>query len=178
MSQGHAARTRSLLEECLTISRAFGNTLGIAQVLNLLGQLALGQGDLRQAEALLTDSARLASEIGDRNNGARSRLLLAGLAALQGEYAVARLRYEEDLASALEIKHTGYIASGLKGLGCVAAAQGLHSWAAMLWGAAEPLRESRSVAIPREYLYERAVAMVRSQLGEPAFTAAWAQGRT
>ena len=177
LSQGHAARTRSLLEECLTISRAFGNTLGTVQVLNLLGQLALGQGELRQAEALLTDSARLASEIGDRNNGTRSRLLLAGLAALQGEYAVARLRYEEDIASALEIKHTGYIASGLKGLGCVAAAQGLHTWAAMLWGAAEPLHESRSVAPPRD-LYERAVAMVRSQLGEAAFTAAWAQGRS
>jgi predicted ATPase/DNA-binding CsgD family transcriptional regulator len=177
LSQGHAARTRSLLEECLTISRAFGNTLGTVQVLNLLGQLALGQGELRQAEALLTDSARLASEIGDRNNGVRSRLLLAGLAALQGEYAVARLRYEEDIASALEIKHTGYIASGLKGLGCVATAQGLHTWAAMLWGAAEPLHESRSVAPPRD-LYERAVAMVRSQLGEAAFTAAWAQGNS
>jgi predicted ATPase/DNA-binding CsgD family transcriptional regulator len=177
LSQGHAARARSLLEECLTISRAFGNTLGTVQVLNLLGQLALGQGELRQAEALLTDSARLASEIGDRNNGARSRLLLAGLAALQGEYAVARLRYEEGLATALNIEHMGFIAAGLKGLGCVAAALGLPTWAALLWGTAEPLRESRSVAISPA-IYERMVAEVRRQLGEPAFEEARARGRT
>jgi len=177
LSQGHAARARTLLEECLTISRAFGNTLGTAQAFKLLGQLALGQGELPRAEALLKDSAILSSEVGDRNTGAQSRLLLAGLAALQGEYTIAHLRYEEGLATALEIKHTGFIASGLKGLGCVAAAQGLSSWAALLWGVAEPLRESRGVAPPRD-LYERVVAMVRSQLGEPAFTAAWAQGRS
>ena len=177
LSQDHAARARTLLEESLTISRAFGNTWGVAQVLSLLGQLALQQRELPQAEALLKDSAMLSSEVGDRHNVAQSRLLLAGLAALRGEYAVAHLRYEEGLSTALDIKHAGFIASGLKGLGCVAAAQGLLSWAAVLWGAAEPLRESRSVAIPRD-LYERLVAVVRSQLGEPAFEKARARGRT
>jgi predicted ATPase/DNA-binding CsgD family transcriptional regulator len=177
LSQGHAARARTLLEECLTVSRAFSNNLGNATFLNLLGQLALGQGELPQAEALLTDSARLASEIGYRHIVAQSRLLQAALAALKREYAGARLRYEEGLSTALDIKHTGFIASGLKGLGCVAAAQGLPTWAAMLWGAAEPLRESRSVAPPRD-LYEHVIALVRTQLGEPAFTAAWAQGRS
>ena len=177
LSQGHAARARTLLEECLTISRAFGNNLGNATFLNLLGQLALQQGELSQAEALLKDSARLASEIGDRHIVAQSRLLLAALAALQGEYAVARLCYGEGLSTALDIKHTGFIASGLKGLGCVAAAQGLPTWAAVLWGTAEPLRESRSVAPPRD-LYERVVALVRTQLSEPAFTTAWAKGRS
>jgi predicted ATPase/DNA-binding CsgD family transcriptional regulator len=177
LSQGHVARARSLLEECLTISRAFGNTLGTVQVLNLLGQLALQQGELRQAKALLTDSAMLSSEIGDRNNGARSRLLLAGLAAVQGEYAVARLGYEEGLSTALDIEHMGFIAAGLKGLGCVVAAQGLSTWAAILWGTAERLRESRSVAIPQA-VYDRLVAVVHSQLGEPAFKEALAKGRT
>ncbi len=177
LSQGHTARARTLLEESLTISRAFGNAWGIPQVLSLLGQLALQQGELRQAEGLLKDSARLASEVGDRLEFAHSCLLQAALAAVQGEYAVARLRYEEGLSTALDIKYTGFIASGLKGLGCVAAAQGLHTWAAVLWGAAEPLRESRSVAPPRD-IYERMVVMVRNQIGEAAFTAAWAQGRS
>jgi predicted ATPase/DNA-binding CsgD family transcriptional regulator len=177
LSQGHAARARTLLEESLTIYRALGNTWWIAMALNLLGQLAFQQGELSRAEALLTDSARLASEVGDQRNIAQSRLLLAGLAALWGDYAVARQRYAEGLAIALDIEHTNYIASGLKGLGCVAAAQGLLTWAALLWGTAEPLRESRSVAIPQA-LYERMVAVVRSQLGEPAFEEARARGRT
>jgi predicted ATPase/DNA-binding CsgD family transcriptional regulator/tetratricopeptide (TPR) repeat protein len=177
LSQGHAARARALLEESLTIYQALGNTWGIALVLNLLGQLAFQQGELSQAEAFLADGARLASEVGDRRNVARSRLLLAGLAALRGEFGAARQWYEEGLSTALEIGYTSFIASGLKGLGCVAAAQGLSRWAAMLWGAAEPLRESHSIAIPRD-LYERMVAVVRTQLGEPAFEEAMAEGRT
>jgi ATP/maltotriose-dependent transcriptional regulator MalT len=177
LSQGHAARARILLEESLTIYRALGNTWWIAMALNLLGQLAFQQGELSRAEALLTESARLASEVGDQRNIAQSRLLLAGLAAQRGDYAVARQRYAEGLAIALDIEHTNYIASGLKGLGCVAAAQGLPTWAALLWGTAEPLRESRSVAIPQA-LYDRMVAVVRSQLGESAFEEALARGRT
>jgi predicted ATPase/DNA-binding CsgD family transcriptional regulator len=177
LSQGHAARARPLLEESLTIYRALGNTWWIAMALNLLGQLAFQQGELDQAEALLTESARLASEVGDQRNIAQSRLLLAGVAVLWGDYAVARQRYEEGLATALDIEHMNYIASGLKGLGCVAAALGLPTWAALLWGTAEPLRESRSLAIPQA-LYERMVAVVCSQLGEPAFEEARAKGRT
>jgi len=177
LSLGHAVRARTLLEESLTIFQALGHTWGIALVKSLLGQLAFQQGELSQAEAFLADSTRLASEVGDRRTVARSRLLLAGLAALRGDHAAARLCYEEGLATALELGHTNLIASGLKGLGYVAAALGLPSWAALLWGTAEPLRESRSVAIP-PVLYERMVAVVRSQLGEPAFEEARARGRT
>ena len=56
------------------------------------------------------------------------------------------------------------------------AAQGLHTWAAMLWGTAEPLRESRSVAIPPA-IYERMVSVARRQLGASAFAQAMAEGR-
>jgi predicted ATPase/DNA-binding CsgD family transcriptional regulator len=177
LSGGHIARARTLSEESLTLYQALGNTWGIAQAFSLLGRLAIQQEELRQAEEFLTDSARLASEIGDRRNIARSRLLLAGLATLQGEFGTARQWYEEGLSTAMDIRHTNFIASGLKGLGCVAAAQGLHTWAAILWGAAEPLRESRSVSIPQS-LYDPMVNLARSQVGEAAFTASWAQGRT
>ena len=177
LSQGHTARARALLEESLAISRAFGNTLGITMVLNLLGQLALQQVELPEAEVFLKDSARLASEIGDQKDFAHSCLLQATLAELQGEYAIARLHYEEGLSTALDLRHTSYIASGLKGLGCVATEQGLYTWAALLWGAANPLRESRSIVLPQG-LYERMVVVARSQLGEPAFEEALAKGRT
>ncbi len=177
LSRGHAARAHTLLEEGLALYQALGNTWMIAVVLNLLGQLAFQQGELSRAEALLGESAQLASEAGDQRTIAQSRLLLGSLAALQGDYAVARQRYEEGLSTALDIEHTNYIAAGLKGLGCVAAALGLPSWAAMLWGTAEPLRESRSVAIP-QVLYDHLVAVVRRQLGEPAFEVAKAKGRT
>ena len=177
MSQNHAVRADTLLKEGLTIYQALGNTWGIALVLNLLGQLAVQQGEISQAEIFLADSARLASEIGDRRNVARSCLLLANLATLRGEFAAARQRYEEALSIALEIGYTSFIASGLKGLGCVAAGQRLSRWAAVLWGAADPLHESRSATISQA-LSDRMVALVRTQLGEPAFEEAIAQGRS
>lgn len=177
MSQGHTDRAHTLLEESMSICQAFGNPWGVAMALDLLGRLAIQQGAHDQAETFLADSARLASEVGDRHSFTRSCLLLAGLATSRGEFGAARHWYEEGLATALDIGHTNYIASGLKGLGCVAAAQGLPTWAALLWGTAEPLRESSSVTIPPA-LYDRMVAIVRRQLGEPAFKEALAKGRT
>ena len=186
LSQGHAARARTLLEEIISICQEFGNPWGVAQALRLLGVLAIQQGALSQAEAFLADSARLASEIGDRNIIAHSRLQLATLATMRGEFGTARQWYEEGLATAMDIGLTNYIASGLKGLGCVAAAQELPTWAALLWGTAEPRHESRSEATPLTFylvaipqtLYDRMVDVVRRQLGEAAFSAAWARGRS
>jgi predicted ATPase/DNA-binding CsgD family transcriptional regulator/tetratricopeptide (TPR) repeat protein len=176
LSVGHFARVRTLLEESLTIYQALGNSWWVAMVLNLLGQLAFRQGELKAAKIFLTDSARMASQAGDQRNFAQSRLLLAGLAAQRGDYMTAREWYEEGLSIALEGGYISFLASGLKGLGCVAAAQGLSGWAAVLWGAAEPLRESSSVSIP-EALYQRMLTVVRSQLGEPAFEEARDLGR-
>src|SRR5207247_705822 len=49
-----------------------------------------------------------------------------------------------------------------------------------LLGSAETLREARGTPIPPVYRasYERSVAAARDRLGEKAFAAAWAQGRT
>src|SRR5205085_11446503 len=60
------------------------------------------------------------------------------------------------------------------------AAQGKGVWAARLWGAAEFLRErSGGSQLPIErVVYEPAVAAARAMLGEQAFAAAWAEGRT
>ena len=108
---------------------------------------------------------------------ARTRLLLADLALTQANDALARIQYEEGLTIALELGVAGSIASGLKGLACVAASQGQYTWSALLWGAAENLPESRSVPIPQA-LSEGARAVVRTHLGELAFEKALAYGRT
>lgn len=70
--------------------------------------------------------------------------------------------------------------------------QGQAAWAARVWGAAEALRETYGLArldtftLPYQLLleraahecYERALASARAQLGEAAFAAAWAEGRS
>ena len=68
----------------------------------------------------------------------------------------------------------------LVGLGKVVAAQRQLAWAAQLWGAADALRDAFGVPIPlvERADYERAVSAARVHLGERAFAAAWAQGRS
>ena len=68
----------------------------------------------------------------------------------------------------------------LVGLGEVVAAQHKLAWAAQLWGAAEALRDALGVPIPpvERADYERSLSAARVHLGERAFAAAWAQGRS
>jgi DNA-binding CsgD family transcriptional regulator len=148
----------------------------IAIMLSLMGQITLLQGEIERAEALLSESIQLSQEMGDRRNMARTRLLLASLAVTQGNDALAHVQYEEGLTTAIELGFADSIAFGLKGLGCVAAAQGQYTWAALLWGAADNLPGSRSVPIPRA-ISERARAAARTHLGEAAFAQALSDGR-
>jgi DNA-binding CsgD family transcriptional regulator len=142
-----------------------------------MGEIALLQGEMERAERLFGESIQLSQEMGDRQNMVCTRLMLANLALTQGNDASARAQYEEGLALALELGATGAIAAGLKGLGCVAAAQGHSTWTALLWGAAENFPESLNVYIPQT-LFERARAATRAHLGEAAFARVLAEGRT
>ncbi len=162
LSQGHATRVRTLLEEGLTIFRAFGHTWGIALVLSLLGRLAVEQGELSQAEAFLTDGARRASS-SEINATSRTCSPLAGLAALQEDYETARLRYEEGLATALELKYTSLIASGLKRAGLCGCRAEVVYLGSLCSGEQPSPCASPAVTIPQE-IYERMVAVVRTQL--------------
>jgi ATP/maltotriose-dependent transcriptional regulator MalT len=131
---------------------------------------------MERADAFLTESFQLSLEMGDRRSMVRTRLLMAALAAQQGNYTLAHVHYEESLAVAIEIGIDGFITSGLKGLGCVAAAQGHYTWAALLWGAAENRPESASTAIPLT-VYERMRATTHAHLGESALVQNLAEGR-
>src|SRR5262249_24099668 len=71
------------------------------------------------------------------------------------------------------------IAFALEGLASVVAAKGKPAWAARLWGVAEALHQAIGAPLPPVYRaeYDQSVAAARAQLGEKAFTAAWAEGR-
>jgi ATP/maltotriose-dependent transcriptional regulator MalT len=176
LRQGEVTRARVLAEEMLSIGRKVRTKRGIAIALSQVGQIAFLQGELENAEAFFAESLQLSQEMGDRQSTMRTRLLMAGLAARQGHDALARREYEESLALAIEVGVVGFIASGLKGLGCMATAQGQYSWAALLWGVAELLPESHSVAIPQP-IYERMRMTARAHLGESAFEQHLAEGR-
>jgi predicted ATPase/DNA-binding CsgD family transcriptional regulator len=180
LSQGDQARVRSLLEECLALSWEVGFKEGIAAAQCLFGQLALGQGDLATAYSEVEESVVLYKQMGHRHGTAESLAVLGKIIAAQGDYAAARGLYEQSLAISGELGEKWVIAMGLVGLGEVVAAQRQLAWAAQLWGAAEALRDAIGIPIPPVELasYERSVSAARVHLGERAFAAAWAQGRS
>jgi predicted ATPase/DNA-binding CsgD family transcriptional regulator len=177
LRQGELTRARVLLEDALVLARHLRSKWKIAVALSLIGQIALLQGEMERAEALLGESIQLSQEMGDRRTMARTRLLLASLAMIQDNDALARAQYEEGLTIALELGVAGSIAFGLKGLGCVAAAQGHYTCAALLWGASETFPESLNVPIPQA-ITKRARATARVHLGESAFAQALSDGRS
>jgi predicted ATPase/DNA-binding CsgD family transcriptional regulator len=176
LRRGELARARVLLEEALVLARHARAKWKIAIMLSLMGQIALLQGEMDRSEAFLSESIQLSQEMGDPRNVARTRLLLASLAVTRGNDALARVQYEEGLTTAIELGFADSIAFGLKGLSCVAAAQGRYTWSALLWGAADNLPGSRSVPIPQA-ITERARAAARTHLGASAFAQALSDGR-
>ena len=79
---------------------------------------------------------------------ARSLRLLAGVAACQGDDAVACVLYEESLAITGELDYKWYIAACLEDLADVAATQGQSAYAARLWNMAVSLRGTISMSLP------------------------------
>lgn len=174
-AQSEQGAVRALLEESLALSREMGDKGNMAICFFLLGDAALQQSDTTTARSLAEQSLELFKEMGDQGWTAQSLALLGTVNVVQGDYTAARALYEESLTFPL-----GGDASFLEGLAGVVAAQGELTWAAHLWGAAEVLREA--ICAPRppfeRVRYERAVAAARAQLGEKAFAATWAEGRT
>ncbi len=179
-AQGDLARARELLAESSAIHRELGSQEGIAYALRLTGQLAFQQSDDTTARPRLEESVAIFRQMDNRGGVARSLSHLASVVAFQGDDEVARTLFEQSLVLLREVGDKAGMASCLAGLAGVIAAQGEPVRAVLLWGAVESLRETLGAPIPpgEHARYDRAVAIVRAQLGEKAFAAAWAEGRT
>ncbi len=179
VAQGDPAAVRSLLEEGLALFRELGDKGNIAHCISLSGRLALSQGNTAAGRSLLEESMALFKEIGGQWSIAESLAVLAQIEASQDDQAAARTLYEESLRLVREWNYKDLFPSCLEGLAGVVATQDNPAWAARLWGAAESLRQALSLPLPPVECarYEHSVATARTQLGEKAFAAAWAQGR-
>ncbi len=180
VSQGDQARVSPLLEECLALSQEVGFKEGIAAYYCVSGQLALSQGDLVTARSLAEKGVALYRELGHRHGTANALGVLGKVFVLEGEYATAQTLYEQSLAISCELSEKWVAAVFLMALGEVVAAQRQLAWAGQLWGAAEAIRDDTGVPIPltQRADYERSVSAARVHLGERAFAASWAKGRS
>jgi predicted ATPase/DNA-binding CsgD family transcriptional regulator len=161
------------------ISRA-GDRTWIAHSSVVAALIALSEGETARGYDLAQESLAIYREMDDKWY-ISALLHILGLAEVQrSDLRAARSRYMESLALAQELGEKWLIPFNLEGLADVLAPQGELKWAAQLWGAAEALREATAFPLPPVVrpIYEQAVAAARTQLGEPAFTTAWQEGRT
>ncbi len=180
LSQGSKPAVYSLLEECLALNFNSEENYCFGMTQALLAQVALSEGDLATARSRIEESLAFSRAKGFRGDIPEALVVLGRVTAAQGDDAAAQALYGESLALAKELDFKRVIPAALEGVAVVVAAQGALSWAARLWGAAEILREGMGTPLPPVYRpdYEQSIASTRTQLGEKAFAAAWAEGRT
>src|SRR5262249_46554637 len=147
---GDTELARSRFEMSVALLRELANYGLLAYPLRRLGHLALQQGDFAAAKALCTESLQLSQAIDDRLRVAACLAARAAIAAAQGQAASGALRMEH-LRQAANL--CGAVAAQLEAIGA-------------------PLWPADAAAI------ERVAIAMKDQLGEAAFGAAWAAGRT
>ncbi len=180
LAQADWERAKPLFEESLALCRDVGDKLGIAASLGNLGIVAAHQGDHERARALLEESKALWHALGAKQGVAGSLNYLGMAARTQGDYAQATTLYRESLLMYRNLEDKYGIAECLVGLAALATATKQAERAARLFGVAEAMRETLKSPTPssERAAYDQSVAALRALLGEEAFAAAWAQGRS
>ena len=182
MARADAQQATQYLQESARAASEIGDYFWAALSLNALGMVALGQGDYDGAQASLAEGLALAQRAGDRFSRYIALYNQSVLAQAQGDYNRAAALFEEGLEFSLEVGDYANTAYCLEGLAAVAVARGEADRAARLLGAAQRIREEVGAAVytyrPDRSLQERTMAAAHTQLGDPAFEQARAEGRT
>jgi len=157
-----------------------GHAAGEARALNDLAVGLFHRGELDRAEPLFTEALALWRTLGDAASIIYPLHNLGTIALERGDLEGAAEMLRESLSQAEEHGHPRAIAIGLESLAAVAGARGQGVRAAVLFGAAEALREA--IAVPLTSInrptYGRHVAAARAGTDRAQFAAAWAAGRT
>ena len=177
--QGDLPRAVALLEESLAQLRVLRHPWGTAITLISLGMIARDREELQRAAALLEEALAIFQQLGDKGYTAYAQLNLGVLASALGDHGRAEAHYKACLGIRRELQEKRGIATCLAALGCCAAGVGQFRRAAVLFGAAEALRNATGATLPAYFRseYERRVAATSRELGETAFQTAWSDGR-
>jgi predicted ATPase/DNA-binding CsgD family transcriptional regulator len=169
----------TITEEGLALFRQFNDKPGMAQALNILGNITLYQGDFAQAKSAYEECQRIAEETGEIR---RIRYMIGNLAVVaqrEGDYERARQLAEQALKLSLEVNNTLDTAEVLMTLASIMTESGQPETATRLLGAWEAVLQhmgaaSQSAIRPR---IERTFDALRATLGDETFQALWDEGR-
>jgi predicted ATPase/DNA-binding CsgD family transcriptional regulator len=175
---GDAERAAAPYEEALLLLRGAGATRLAAVVLSEVGDNRLLVGNVAGAVPLLDEALALlrrfpypsgfATALGERAHAAR----------MQGDQTLAARLFAESLAVAAEVGSERILMGAVAGLAGVALALGQPERAVRLLSAVEAEGETSGVGrIAHAAHTERITAEAGDALTEPAFAAAWEEGR-
>jgi predicted ATPase/transcriptional regulator with XRE-family HTH domain len=173
-------RASDLFTRALDIERTLEPpTTNLPVLLNNLAIVAKRQGDFPRAESLLEESLAHKRQLGNQYGIATSLSELGSVAFQQGHWPQAAARFQESLHLCAQLGNKPGVAWALLSLGFLAIAQGDAQRGARLLSCAAAQREAIGQSLgpdaQRELNeYER---KARTQLGDTAFQALWADGR-
>ena len=177
-SQGDWESAGDYYEQGLALYRALADEGRIAILLMNIGNLANYQEEYVKARPLYEESLAIFRKREDMGPLSTILLNLGDLACKQKDYASARLYLFEGFRVAEKIGERECIASILATLGYTAWPHGQYEQAAKLFGAATSLLRSVGLSLSslNRIAFEENVAVVRAELGEEEFQAAWKYG--
>lgn len=177
---GELAEARASFHTGMALVQCVPNNVAdIAVFVNNLGGIAFDEGDFASAASYYTQAVALEHQLG---RGSTLALILPNLAVariVQGDLQVRDL-LDESLALCRSLRVYDLLAFNLVILGFLAQLEQQFARTARLFGAAEAVRDMDGLPVPaaeRPY-HERVIAAARSALGEDAFAAHWATGRS
>ncbi len=167
-------------QEAITLSRAAGDNYRLATTLANLGIDEHATGKLRAARGHLQEASTLADNLGYQNLSAGLRQNLGLVDLIDGNPRHARRHFLDSLDTARITGVKSYVHGALLGLALAAGADGDPTIAATLHGVADEHYEQagRAFEALEAGLRDRDHAQLRATLGDAAFEAAYARGRT
>jgi len=180
-TQGSYGKAEELYMKILAKYRDLGDGIEVQNVLNQLGELARLEGDYERAGAFYEKALDILR--GPRSRFSQSSLPLFNLAWVwlhRGNHEKANTLFQESLELTKAYDDNVGTLLCVGGFAAILGMIGKPEQGARLFGALESLLESSGLTGRLEALDQKEidhyVAVVRSQLDEPSFAKAWAEG--
>ncbi len=176
--QGNYQAAHVYLTQSVVIFDTLGGRLAMAWSLIGLGDIAAAQDKITEAEQCYNQALAIQRELNDDNHAGATLAALGRLAQRQGDYQRARELLHESLAIAIKMADRPMFADTLEAIAALTAAQGQAECAVRIFAAVDALLRQDNLLLKPvlQPLHDRQVSTLRDQLGETAFTTAWAAG--
>jgi non-specific serine/threonine protein kinase len=178
-AQSDFRRGKRVAEEAVTLAGEIGDWHWLHDALCRLGDITYHLGEYPRALACYEETLSISQQHSYPHGIASGLRGLGQVATIQSEYQRGRALLGQSLGHFLELKDRRCAARCLQALACVASGLGQPEPVAQLLGAAEALRQAVGLEeLPATAADHQARAAARAALGEAAFAARWAEGRS